>query len=179
MSSWGKMSKIIIVFFIIALFLRGLTLIFSAKNERRLKKEGAVEYGKTNTAVLILLHIAIYAGAFIEATTKNIQFDKVSLFGMILYIFSILAVLFVIYQIRDVWTLKVLLAKRHKLNKSFTFKYLRHPNYFLGTVPELISIPLIFKSWTTFIILFPMYLASLVIRINQEEKVMKQRFPDY
>ena len=161
------------------LFLRFITLVFSVRNEKRLKKHGAVEYGKFNTTLLIVLHILIYLASFTEGIIKNVQFDNTTIVGLFLYTLSTLALVLVIYQIKDVWTVKLLLAKKHKLNKSFIFKYIRHPNYFLNIIPELVGIAMIFKSWIIFTILFPVYLIFLVIRIIQEEKLMKLRFPNY
>jgi isoprenylcysteine carboxyl methyltransferase (ICMT) family protein YpbQ len=85
----------------------------------------------------------------------------------------------VIFNLKDVWTVKLFIAKEHTLNNSLLFKYFRHPNYFLNIIPELIAIALICQAWYTLLIGLPLYLIPLTIRIVQEEKVMKTHFSDY
>ncbi|MCX7922207.1 MAG: isoprenylcysteine carboxyl methyltransferase family protein [Clostridia bacterium] len=173
------MSSTIVIIFLSFFILRLSSLFFSIKNEKRLKKEGAVEYGKTNSTVMAILHTVFYFACLTEAAIKKTQFDSTTVVGISIYLFSMAALFFVIYQLRDVWTVKLLIAKSHKLNKSFVFKYIRHPNYFLNILPELIAIVLICKSWIALAVIFPFYLATMVIRITQEEKVMKQKFTNF
>jgi len=85
----------------------------------------------------------------------------------------------VIYSLGDRWTVKLIIAPGQAINKSFMFKYFRHPNYFLNILPELVSIALICQAWYTLLIGLPLYLIPLTIRIVQEEKVMKTHFSNY
>ncbi len=85
----------------------------------------------------------------------------------------------VIRELRGVWTIKLLLAREHPLNRSWLFRTIRHPNYFLNIAPELIGLVLLCKAWVTAAIILPFYAVSLAVRIVQEERVMRERFPDY
>lgn len=166
----------IIGIILIALFLRLLTLYYSIKNEKRLRNAGAVEYGKLNSTVMAVLHTSIYLGSLLYAVLKKPHFDFITVVGIGEWVFSYAVLLIVIYQLRDVWTVKLLIAKGHKLNTGFIFKYIRHPNYFLNIIPELVAITIICKSWPVFVVLFPFYLVTLVVRIIEEEKVMNEKF---
>lgn len=75
--------------------------------------------------------------------------------------------------------MKLMITPEQKINKSFIFKYFRHPNYFLNIIPELISIALICQAWFTLFVGLPLYLILLAIRIVQEEKLMKAHFDNY
>jgi len=172
-------KEIFIGIFLTALLIRISALILSIKNERKLKSEGAKEYGKINTLILISLHFIFYVASFAEGIARKTQFGYITKAGIAIYVFSILVLLLVIHELKKFWTVKIIIAKKHKLNTSFIFKYIRHPNYFLNVLPELIGITLIFKSWLVFLVLFPVYVISLAIRISQEEKIMKQKFKDY
>ena len=77
------------------------------------------------------------------------------------------------------WTTKVIIAEDHQLNTSFLFKYIRHPNYYLNLIPELIELALICESFYVFIVVFPLYCITLIVRIRIEEKAMKSRFINY
>lgn len=160
------------LFFVLRLF----TLFISIANEVRLKKEGAIQYGKVNSMVLTLLHILFYLGAGYEAWMKNVVPDLTGYIGIALFAFSYLMLLYVIYQLRKVWTVKLYIAKDHEVNRSLLFRYVKHPNYFLNIIPELTGIGLLCHAWLTMAILLPLYFLSLSVRIRQEEKAMNHLF---
>ncbi|MGL4779848.1 MAG: isoprenylcysteine carboxyl methyltransferase family protein [Bacteroidales bacterium] len=159
--------------------LRLFTLFISISNEARLRKEGAIEFGKVNSTVLTILHVLFYASSAYESWVCQITLDTISYIGLCVFIFSYIILLYVIYQLRKVWTVKLYIAKEHEINQSFLFRYVKHPNYFLNIIPELIGIGLLCHAWVTMIIILPVYLISLFIRINQEEKAMKHLFLNY
>ncbi|MCL6590365.1 MAG: DUF1295 domain-containing protein [Firmicutes bacterium] len=155
------------------------TLVFSIQNEKRLKQEGAVEYGQRNSAMMAILHTVFYLVALTYAIVNRSPFDTLAVFGFILYAFSFIMLLTVICQLRKIWTVKLIIAKDHPLNRNFLFKYIRHPNYFLNIIPELIALMLLSKAWAILGAIFPFYLVTVVLRIREEEKVMKEKFAEY
>lgn len=172
----------ILVPFYFIFLVRLFSIFISAKNEKALKRKGAKEYGKSNSLALVIFHFIFYGAALTEGSSKGAFFmDPVSVSGLIIYTLSILVLYYVIYQIRHVWTVKLIIAPKdfHVINTSFLFKYIRHPNYFLNIIPELIGICMIFHAWYTLFIGLPIYLVPLIIRITQEERLMKTIFKDY
>jgi isoprenylcysteine carboxyl methyltransferase (ICMT) family protein YpbQ len=170
------------ILFYIVFFLRLITIFISARNEKKLKKLGAVEYGKSNSTILVLFHFAYYAACLVEGYTKGAFYtDNLTTYGLIIYIVAIAVLYYVIYAIRHVWTVKLIIAPKqyHILNTNVLFRFVKHPNYFLNIIPELIGIALVFHAWFTLIIGFPIYLIPLIIRIRQEERVMKEHFEQY
>ncbi|OHD06069.1 MAG: hypothetical protein A2086_10385 [Spirochaetes bacterium GWD1_27_9] len=159
--------------------MRILTLVYSIRNEKRLKSNGGIEYGKLNTIILAFLHFVFYISSITEAIINKSTFDFINLIGLVLYLFSYAMLIIVIYNLKTIWTVKLIIAKEHTINKNLLFKYIRHPNYFLNVIPELIAITLICKSYYTFVFVFPFYIISLIVRIIQEEKIMKQSFTNY
>ena len=173
------MATSVLVIFSIALLIRLLSLFKSISNEKKLKKSGAVEYGKTNSLILALLHTLFYLGAIIEASYRQAQLNCYTIAGAVVFIFSMVILLLVISHLNGIWTVKLIISKEHQVNKSFIFKFFRHPNYFLNIIPELIAIALICQAWYTLFFGLPVYFISLGIRIMQEEKVMKAHFNNY
>ena len=173
------MSTTIIVVFALFFVLRLSTLFISIKNEKRLKQSGAQEYGKLNSAILAILHFIFYVSAFSEGYIDDVQFSRVTIFGIILYLFSMAALFYVIRQLSPIWTVKLIIAKDHQINKSSLFKYIRHPNYFLNIIPELIGLALVMESYISLLVISPAYLVSLTVRIVQEEKIMRSNFLEY
>ena len=173
------MSHILVYSFIIFAAVRISTVVISKRNENKLKNDGAEEYGIINTKILALLHSIFYLSCFIEAYIQKAQINTVSIIGFFLYLFSIIVLFYVIHTLSPIWTVKLIIAKDHYVVNNFLFKHIKHPNYFLNIIPELIGISLIFQSYYSLITIFPIYLISLTIRIKQEERVMKEVFSDY
>ncbi len=173
------MNQILIYSFVVFIIIRILSVLISKKNEKKLKNNGAVEYGIINTKILALLHTVFYLSCFIEGYIGKTQINTTSIVGYCLYLFSIIILSYVILTLSPIWTVKLIIAKDHSLVKNKIFKLVKHPNYFLNIVPELIGISLIFQAFNTLIVLFPIYMIPLIIRIRNEEKVMKEIFPEY
>ena len=173
------MHRAILITFLIGFTLRLLSLGISIRNENRLKSKGAIEHGRRTTLALAILHTLFFFAALTEGLLKATPWTTLSTAGLAIYTFSLLALFYVIYELSPVWTIKLIIAKDHPLVTSPLFKHLRHPNYFLNVLPELIGLTLLAQSWFTAIILLPPYLYCLFIRIRQEEKVMRQACPDY
>lgn len=143
---------------------------------------GAIEYGKKNSMFLVLAHTLYYVGAVTEGALRGAFFyDTVSYTGMAIFVISIIMLYYVIYSIRHVWTVKLIIAPvaHHRINKSPLFRLVKHPNYYLNIIPELIGYALFFHAWVTLIAGLLLYLIPLVNRIKEEEKIMKSSFTDY
>ena len=65
----------IIITFIVFFTLRLLSLAYSIRNEKRLLKNGAVQYGKVNSLLLTLAHVAYYLSALYEAYISGTTFN--------------------------------------------------------------------------------------------------------
>ena len=158
---------------------RLVSLVISVANEKELKKGNAVEYGIKNSKVLVLCHTFFYLFCMGEAMLLKKHISQISFIGLGLFIFSMVMLWIVILSLKKMWTVKLIIAPGQKINKSFIFKYFRHPNYFLNIIPELVSISLICQAWYTLSLGLPLYLIPLIIRIIQEERLMKMHFSNY
>ncbi|QEH47939.1 isoprenylcysteine carboxyl methyltransferase family protein [Aggregatibacter actinomycetemcomitans] len=166
------------IFFALALLLRFYTLSISIRNEKNLLKKGAIQYGKKNSIALSAIHILFYLSCITEANYNQVIFNKESQIGLMILIFSLIMLFYVIYQLKEIWTVKVYILPNHKINTSFIFKYFRHPNYFLNIIPELIGLSLLCQAKLTAMFILPLYMIILAIRIMQEEKAMKCLFKE-
>ncbi|MBF0783952.1 DUF1295 domain-containing protein [Muribacter muris] len=158
--------------FALILALRFYTLSISIRNEKALIAKGAVQYGKTNSILLSAAHILFYLAAITEANFRQISFDYTAQLGLALLIFAFIMLFYVIYALKEIWTVKLYILPAHKINRSFLFKYIRHPNYFLNIIPELVGLSLFCHAGYTAMFGLPVYLVILAVRIKQEEKAM-------
>jgi isoprenylcysteine carboxyl methyltransferase (ICMT) family protein YpbQ len=165
--------------FLAALAFRLGTLAVSIRHEKRLKREGAVEYGAKNSIALAIVHTAFYIAVATEGSLRHAAFDAISCAGAAIYGFSIAALLVVIRLLGRLWTVKLIIARDHTLIDHPIFRAVRHPNYFFNLLPELVGLSLIFHAFWTMAIGLPLYLIPLSIRIREEERVMKESFRNY
>ncbi|EXI63239.1 membrane protein [Mannheimia granulomatis] len=161
-----------IIFFIVRLY----SLSISIKNEKRLIKNGAVQYGKKISILLSVLHVLFYFSAIFEANYFYHTWDSFSFLGTVVMLLAYVALFWVISQLKEIWTVKLYILPNHKINTSMLFRTIKHPNYFLNILPELIGLVFLCHAWNTLIYIFPLYLLVLCTRIYQEEKVMKPLF---
>ncbi|MCK3658717.1 hypothetical protein A4G18_08340 [Pasteurellaceae bacterium Pebbles2] len=161
------------IVFALILAIRFYSLSISIRHEKALIQKGAVQYGKRNSALLSVAHILFYVAAITEANYTQASFDGTSQLGLAILIFAIAMLFYVIYELKEIWTVKIYILPEHKINQSFLFKYVRHPNYFLNILPELIGLSLFCHAAYTAIIGLPIYAFILAVRIKQEESAMK------
>ncbi len=164
--------KYIIITFIFFFALRLCSLFYSIRNEKRLLKQGATQYGKLNSLLLTLAHIAYYFSALYEAYARDISFNHFSVGGVVLMTFAYAMLFYVIYKLYDVWTLKLYIVPNQRIERSFLFRTVRHPNYYLNILPELIGVALLCNAKYTLLIGLPIYACIIIVRIRQEERAM-------
>jgi isoprenylcysteine carboxyl methyltransferase (ICMT) family protein YpbQ len=173
------MSQTLVAFCAAAVLLRIALLVVSIRHERALKQDGAIELGAANSMVLALTHVAFYIAAIAEGAWRATGIDALSLAGMILYGFAMLALLLVVRLLGRFWTVKLIIARDHQLVTHPLFRWIRHPNYFLNILPELVGFALALHAFLVLAIGLPLYLVPLIIRIRQEDAAMMAKFDRY
>ena len=173
------MAVAITIFIIAACIFRLVTLWASVRNERRLKASGAKEFGRGNSLVLGILHSLIYIAAIVEGAYRGAPLDGISILGIVIYVVGAIGLVIVIRTLGRLWSLKLLIASDHVLITHPLFRVMKHPNYFLGVLPELIGFALALHAFLTLAIGLPLYLISLGLRIREEHRVMGQEFAAY
>lgn len=170
---------ILLWFVLPAVLLRLAALVVSRRNERRLKADGGSEVGPANTAALTVAHILYYGAAVVEGAWQDAPIDGISIVGFALYGFGMTMLLMVIRLLGRWWTIKLIIARDHALVAHPLFERIRHPNYYLNLLPELIGFALALHAFGTLLVGLPLYGVLLAIRIRQEEQAMRARFAAY
>ncbi|WP_454818252.1 isoprenylcysteine carboxyl methyltransferase family protein [Labrys neptuniae] len=170
----------LILFAVAAFAWRLLTLVISARHEKALKRDGAQEYGAKNSILLTVFHVVYYVCAVVESAAGVHQPNAlVSAGGIAIYIASTFVLVSVIRSLGGLWTIKIIISPQHRRVQSGLFSFVRHPNYFLNILPELIGFALALNAYWTLVIGIPLYFIPLVTRIRQEEAAMRDTFaPD-
>ena len=179
MSQPSPLPTIVAAFFGAAFLFRVATLRVSIRHEKLLKRSGAIEYGSTNSLILALCHVGFYACALVEGLYRHAAIDATTRIGISLYLLSSAVLLFVIHLLGEQWTVKLLISPDHVLIEHAFFRVLRHPNYFLNIIPELVGLALALHAFVALSVGLALYLIPLSIRIREEERVMQRKFPTY
>ena len=170
---------LLIICAFVAIF-RFWTLYVALTNEKRLKMNGATEYGQGSTLALWVTTFAVYFGALFEGFYfRRVQFDGIAAIGLSIYIFSAIALIWVMHTLGPFWSGKVIISPHHELVVHPVFRAIKHPNYFLNMIPELIGFPIMLHAFTTLAIGLPLFLITLLFRIRVEEQVLKNKFEAY
>jgi isoprenylcysteine carboxyl methyltransferase (ICMT) family protein YpbQ len=166
------MELLILLCFIIVFACRLFFLRVSKNNEQHMIQMGGKEFGIVNTILLTMAHIIFYASAFTESWIRKASFNWISFLGILVLTFSLFMLMIVVKQLGEFWTIKLIIAKNHYYIDTWLFRNIKHPNYFLNIIPELIGMSMLCHAWTTLTIVFPLYLVILIKRIRQENEVM-------
>ncbi len=169
----------IILFIVAAFAYRFAMLGVSIKNEKRLRANGALEYGAATSRWLAVAHVAFYLAATAEGLIRDTPLDWISAIGFLVYLFGAVMLFVVSRLLGQLWTVKLLIARDHELVSHPLFRAVRHPNYFLNILPELIGYAVTLHAFITLVIGLIVYAVPLVLRIRQEEAVMRQTFAAY
>lgn len=163
----------------VAILSRLLTLALSRRNEARLRAAGAIEFAKGNTKLLAIAHTAFYLLAVAEYWQRRDAVGAITITGIGVWLFAMLALAMVMRELGELWTVKVFIAPHHVLRVGSLYRYFRHPNYVLNIIPELIGFGMALQAWFTLALGLPVYLAILYRRVQAEESAMRARFQGY
>ena len=163
---------IIIMFYVV--IQRVSEMFISGRNEKLLRKNGAVEYGKSHYKYMVILHtlflISVAAEYLINYSIRNVaEFNT-----FLLFLFLVLQVFrfYTIYSLGMYWNTKILRIPGAPLVKKGIYKYAKHPNYFIVVI-EIALIPLIFNCYYTAVVFSILNLLILSVRIKAENEALK------
>ncbi|CCE10290.1 conserved membrane hypothetical protein [Bradyrhizobium sp. STM 3843] len=174
-----RIVSVIYLFIVAAFAYRFAMLAVSIRNEKRLRAEGATEYGAPVSRWLAIAHVAFYLAATAEGIVRAAAFDAISAAGFAIYLFGAVMLFVVSRLLGRFWTVKLFIARDHRLVTHPLFRAVRHPNYFLNILPELIGYALTLHAFATLIVGLIVYAVPLTLRIRQEETVMREAFAEY
>ncbi len=173
------MVHALIGFYIAAVLFRVWTIVLSAKHERALKRAGALEFHRTTSLALAAVHAGFYIAVLVEGSLRKPPLGGLSYAGIALYVAGAATMVYAMRLLGRFWTVKLILAPDHRLQTHPLFQLVRHPNYFLGILPELAGLALAFHAWVTLGLGLLVYAVPLTLRIRQEEQMMRERFAAY
>jgi len=153
---------------------RGAELARSRRNERVLRREGAVEHAPRQLAWMQLMHAGWLVSILLELALAAPPFRGWLAAGA--------GVVFALGQalrysamraLGPRWSVRILTLPEVPPVRTGIYRYLRHPNY-LGVALEVAALPLMHSLWRTALLFSALNAAMLFVRVRAEERALEQ-----
>lgn len=151
------------------IIIRIVELFIAKRNEKWLRSEGAVEYGREHYKYFILLHKWFFISMISEYSLS--PFSGINYILMFLFFIIQIFRLSIFISLGNYWNTRILVIPGRNLVKKGLYRYLKHPNYIV-VILEFIFIPLSFSLFFTMFIFSVLNLALLSVRIKVENKAL-------
>ena len=150
-----------------------LELLYSRRNERRLRARGAVERGRGHYPVIVGIHTLWLVSTLVEGLVRGP--DPPSWWPLPLAAFLLVQPLryWAILSLGMNWNTRVLVVPGGKLLRKGPYRYFSHPNYVVVAV-EVLTFPLIFGAWITAVAFSLLNATLLYVRIRTENRALEE-----
>lgn len=160
------------ILFIIFLITQRLSeLYIASRNEKWLRSQGAVEYGKEHYPYIVALHTLFIISIIVEYILRG--GTPIDIVFLILFLLLLLFKLWALSSLGKYWNTKIFRVPGSGPVKKGPYKLFKHPNYFI-VVCEIAIIPLVFHLYYTAIIFTALNAVMLRVRIVVENKVWEK-----
>ena len=163
------MSWLIIVLGLVALQRLG-ELVWSRRNERRLREAGAIEIGAEHYPLLVLLHTGWLVTMLVMVPPETVP--NPWLLAAYLGVQGLR--LWTMASLGRFWTTRILTLPDAPLVRRGPYRWVRHPNYQV-VVAEVALLPLAFGAIGIALIFSAANLILLAIRIRAEDAALAPR----
>jgi methyltransferase len=151
------------------IMVRIVELIYSNHNEKWLRSQGAIEYGKQQYLVIVAMHTLFFISVIAEYILRDQQMFSLTL--LIVYFEILVLKGWVISTLGRYWNTKIFHVPGVPPIRKGVYKYIKHPNYIL-VAAELAIIPMVFGLYVTAIGFTVVNALVLRSRIREEVKAM-------
>ncbi|HEX5851198.1 MAG TPA: isoprenylcysteine carboxylmethyltransferase family protein [Rubrobacter sp.] len=152
---------------------RLLELVYSRRNERRLRARGAVERGAGHYPLMVGLHVLWLVSTLVEGLLRGPEIPVWWPLPLAAFLLVQPLRYWAIVSLGTNWNTRVLVVPGMKPVKAGPYRYLSHPNYVVVAV-EILAFPLIFGAWLTAVIFSLLNAALLFVRIRTEDRALRE-----
>jgi len=157
-----------IPFIIFVITQRLSELYIARRNEKWLRSQGAIEYGKNHYPYIVALHTLFIISMIGEYIFRpGLSMDYIFL---LLFILLLAFKFWALSSLGKYWNTKIFRVPGSGPVKKGPYKLFKHPNYFI-VICEIIVIPMVFHLYYTAVIFTVLNAIMLTVRIRVENKV--------
>ncbi|KIL80252.1 isoprenylcysteine carboxyl methyltransferase family protein [Bacillus badius] len=167
------MSLFFLVFTFVVLQ-RLLEVIYARSNEKRMRAQGAIEFGAEHYKWIVLLHVLFFVSLLAEVFYIGMDLAPGWQWFFAGFLIAQLLRVWSLASLGPFWNTKILVLPGASKVKRGPYRWIPHPNYVVVAM-EIASLPLIFGAWRTALIFsVANALLLLFIRIPAEEKALER-----
>lgn len=152
---------------------RSIELLIAKRNERQLKKNGAIEFGTGHYPWMVLLHTGFFTVLIIEVITLDRELSTLWILWLTLFVIAQVGRIWVIQTLGKYWNTKIIVIPNSEVIVKGPYKYVKHPNYVI-VASEIIVISLLFNAYITAVIFSLLNAWMMKIRIPLEEQALRE-----
>lgn len=141
-------------------------LVYSRRNERRLKARGAREHAPEHYWLLVTLHGAWLTGLWLMAVQKPVSVPWLAAFVALQGLR-----LWVLLALRERWTTRIVVVPAAPLIKTGPYRFMAHPNYAI-VAGEIFVLPMAFGLYAYAIVFSLLNAGILRVRIRAENRAL-------
>ncbi|APH35992.1 MULTISPECIES: isoprenylcysteine carboxyl methyltransferase family protein [Bacillus] len=148
-------------------------MIVARRNEQKVKKLGAVEYGEGHYPFLVLMHVLFFVSltAEVAAFQKTLSPRWAAIICIILFVQGIRY--WALLSLGRYWNTKILVVPDAELVRKGPYRWMKHPNYAV-VILEFIFLPLLYGAYWTLFLFSILNACMLTVRIRAEEKALEE-----
>lgn len=158
-------------FYVIIISQRMIELFIARKNEKWMKKQGAVEFGQKHYRYIVVMHILFFIVLLGEKFLRNESISLMWPWLAIAFILTQMIRVWAILSLGKYWNTKIIVLPNETIIRSGPYNFIRHPNYTVVSL-ELLIIPLLFNAYFTAVMFTFVNIILLAIRIPEEEQAL-------
>lgn len=152
---------------------RGVELVISRRNVRRLLDRGAFEIGTADYRWMVLLHVSFLLACPVEVLVLDRPLIPPLAVAMTVLLAGTMGLRYwVIATLGERWTTRVICLPGAPLVDGGPYRWMAHPNY-LAVVLELAALPLIHTAWLTAVVFGVLNALVLRKRIRTENGAIR------
>ncbi|WP_048825203.1 isoprenylcysteine carboxyl methyltransferase family protein [Bacillus sp. B-jedd] len=152
---------------------RLIELMIARRNEDRMKREGAIEFGSGHYPWMVLMHIGFFLSLFLEVLVLKKNVSPFWPFLVSLFLVAQAGRIWALASLGKYWNTKIIVLPGAEPVRKGPYRFLKHPNYVIVTL-ELLVIPLLFNAYITAAVFAILNAIMLSIRIPAEESALKK-----
>ncbi|TAA72587.1 isoprenylcysteine carboxyl methyltransferase family protein [Planococcus salinarum] len=162
------------ILFIFVILQRLAEMAYAKSNEKRMKKEGAIESGAAHYKWIVLLHLLFFIALLIEVLFFELLNNRLWWIFLIIFVIAQILRIWALASLGRFWNTKILILPGAKKVRKGPYRWFPHPNYIVVAL-EIASLPLIFGAWRTALVFTAANaLLLLFVRIPAEEEALRK-----
>ncbi|MEH7176615.1 isoprenylcysteine carboxyl methyltransferase family protein [Neobacillus vireti] len=162
-----------IIFVSVLIIQRLLELVIARRNEKWMKEQGAIEYGRGHYPFIVLMHVLFFLVLFFETFTFSREISPIwPLFAPVFVVAQLIRI-WAISSLGRFWNTKIIVLPNLEVVRKGPYRFIKHPNYLVVTI-ELLVVPLLFGAYITAGLFTLLNVLMLSIRIPAEEKALQE-----